>query len=115
MIVYIEKPFTTMADNLVHNQESDQIVSDYDPKFAETFDMEHVIQVLDHMTNHNLYLKNGRGMVFDTPKIRNIVKNMYQEYQETEKLSYDLRLLTREYQLRSVVYFHLTGRIPEIN
>lgn len=110
MIVYIENPKPAGLSNLVKNPEEEQIASDYDPKFLDTKDLDEVRAILDYMTNHNLFLKNERSMVFDPSKMKDVINQLESSFKENGKIyNTELRLLTSQHYLRHTVYYHLTG------
>lgn len=110
MIVYIENPQPAGLSNLVRNPEVEQIASEYDPKFLETKNLDEVRAILDHMTNQNLFLKNDRAMVFDPNKMKAVIDHLESSFKENGELyNTELRLLTRQHDLRRTVYYHITG------
>ena len=108
MIVYIEDPRSTLTSNCLSYNPDEAIESSFDPKFMECQSLDEIKDVLTHMENNNLHIKNGRDIVFRSARMIDTIEYLEKEM-ETKVQTFDFRLLTRTCDLRKAVYYHLTG------
>lgn len=105
MIVWIKNPVRSFQSNTVYlNEDSDIMKSYYEPNFAATESLEEIRDILHYMVDHDLYIENDRGMIFDTDKIRTIIDLMESQIRNTGYTTCPINLLTRQHDLRPTVY-----------